>query len=70
MGRRMKKVENHWIRGSTNFHSKNVGEPIEYSRCLPLPSVAYAENFNGGYWFRVIWWLFAFDVRCLWRHNL
>ena len=19
-----------------NFHSKNVGEPIEYSRCLPL----------------------------------
>jgi len=20
------------------FHSKNVGEPIEYRRCLPLPS--------------------------------
>jgi len=36
MGRRMKKVENHWFRGSTHFHSKNVGEPIEYSRCLPL----------------------------------
>jgi len=34
----MKKfVENHWFRGSTHFHSKNVGEPIEYSRCLPLP---------------------------------
>jgi len=30
MGRRMKKVENHWFRGSTHFHSKNVGEPIEY----------------------------------------
>ena len=26
----MKKVENHWFRGSTHFHSKNVGEPIEY----------------------------------------
>jgi len=37
MGRHMKKVENHWFRGSTHFHSKNVGEPIEYSRCLPLP---------------------------------
>ena len=37
MGRRMKKVENHWFRGSTHFHSKNVGEPIEYSKCLPLP---------------------------------
>ena len=38
MGCRMKKlVENHWFRGSTHFHSKNVGEPIEYSRCLPLP---------------------------------
>ena len=37
MGRRMKKVENHWFRGSTHFPSKNVGEPIEYSRCLPLP---------------------------------
>jgi len=37
MGRRMKKVENHWFRGSTHFHSKNVSEPIEYSRCLPLP---------------------------------
>jgi len=36
MGRRMKKVENHWFRGSTHFHSKNVGEPIEYSKCLPL----------------------------------
>jgi len=30
-------------------------------------SVAYAENFHGGFWFRVIWWSF---VRCLWRHNL
>jgi len=37
MGRCMKKVENHWFRDSTHFHSKNVGEPIEYSRCLPLP---------------------------------
>ena len=26
--------------------------------------------FMGGVWFRVIWWSFAFDVRCLWRHNL
>ena len=34
----MKKlVENHWFRGSTHYHSKNVGEPIKYSRCLPLP---------------------------------
>ena len=32
-----KMFENHWFRGSTRFHSKNVGEPIEYSRCLPLP---------------------------------
>jgi len=30
MGRRMKKVENHWFRASTYFHSKNAGEPIEY----------------------------------------
>jgi len=37
MGRRMKKVENHWFRCSTHFHSKNVGEQIEYSGCLPLP---------------------------------
>jgi len=37
MGRRMKKVENNWFRGSTYFHSKNVGEPIKYSRRLPLP---------------------------------
>jgi len=35
-----------------------------------LIAVAYAENFHGGVWFKVIWWLFAFDVRCLWRHNL
>jgi len=26
MGRRMKKVENDWFKGSTHFHSKNVGE--------------------------------------------
>jgi len=31
MGRRMKKVENHCFRGSTHFHSKNVGEPTEWS---------------------------------------
>jgi len=37
MGRRMKKVENHWFRGSTHFHSKNVDEPINYSMCLPFP---------------------------------
>ena len=35
-----------------------------------LIAVAYAENFHGGVWFKVIWWLFVFDVRCLWRHNL
>jgi len=49
--RRMKKlVENHWFRGSTHFHSKNVGEPIEYSRRLPLPCfnkfVLTQKNFN------------------------
>ena len=48
MGCCMKKVENHWFRGSTHFHSKNVGEPIEYSRCLPLPCfnkfVFYSED--------------------------
>ena len=33
----MKKVENHWFRVSTHFHSKNIGKPIEYSRCLPFP---------------------------------
>ena len=36
---------------------------------VQLQSVAYAENFHGG-WFRVIWWSFVFGVRCLWRHNL
>ena len=51
MGLRMKKlVENHWFRGSTHFHSKNVGEPIEYSRFLPLPCfnkfVLTQKNFN------------------------
>jgi len=51
MDRRMKKlVENHWFRGSTHFHSKNIGEPIEYSRCLPLPCfnkfVLTQNNFN------------------------
>jgi len=30
MCRCMKMVENHWFRGSTHFHSENVGEPIEY----------------------------------------
>jgi len=24
--------------------------------------VAYAENFHGGFWFRVIWWAFVFGV--------
>jgi len=24
----------------------------------------------GGFWFKVIWWLYVFGVRCLWRHNL
>jgi len=33
-------------------------------------TVAYAENFHGGVWFKVIWWLFFFGVHCLWRHNL
>jgi len=33
-------------------------------------SVAYAENFHGGGWFKVVWWLIVFGVRCLWRHNL
>jgi len=50
MGRLMRKVENHWFRGSTHFHSKNVGEPIECSRCLPLPCfnkfVLTQKNFN------------------------
>jgi len=32
--------------------------------------VAYAENFHGGGWFRVIWRSFVFGVRCLWRHKL
>jgi len=27
--------------------------------------VAYAGNFHGEVWFRVIWWSFAFSVRCL-----
>jgi len=50
MGRRMKQVENHWFRGSTHFHTKNVGEQIEYSRCLPMPCfnkfVLTQNNFN------------------------
>jgi len=32
--------------------------------------VVYAENFHGGGWFKVIWWLFVCGVHCLWRHNL
>jgi len=51
MGCRMKKlVENHWYRGSSHFHSKNVGEPIECSRCLPLPCfnkfILTQKNYN------------------------
>ena len=38
-----------------------------FTYCFLL-TVAYAENFHGGVWFRVIWW--SFGVRCLWRHNL
>jgi len=38
---------------------------LQYSR-----PVAYAENFHRGGWLRVIWWLFAFGVRCLLRHYL
>ena len=38
-------------------------------RCTLMP-VAYAENFMGEVWFKVIWWLFVFGVHCLWRHNL
>jgi len=38
------------FRGSTHFHSKNVGEQIEYSRCFPLPCinefVLTQKNFN------------------------
>jgi len=33
-------------------------------------AVAYAENFHGGVWFKVIWWSFAFGMRCLWHHNM
>jgi len=28
------------------------------------------RKFSWGVWFKVIWWLFVFGVRCLWRHNL
>ena len=28
-------------------------------------AVAYAGNLHGGSWFKVIWWLFVFGVRCL-----
>ena len=35
-----------------------------------IPSVAYAEIFHGGISFSGRWWSFAFDVHCLWRHNL
>jgi len=38
------------VRGLSIFHSKNVGKPIEYSRCLPLPCfnkfVLTQKNFN------------------------
>ena len=30
-----------------------------------IDAVAYAENFHGGGWFKVKWWLFVFGVRCL-----
>ena len=48
-------MHEHWkcgprLEGLRIFHSKNVGEPIEYSRCLPLPCfnkfVLTQKNFN------------------------
>jgi len=33
----MENVGTPGLEGLCIFHSKNVGEPIEYSRCLPLP---------------------------------
>jgi len=32
---------------------------------LQMQSVAYAGNFHGGVWLRVIWWSFVFGLRCL-----
>ena len=48
-------MHGHWkswqrLEGLHILHSKNVGEPIEYSRCLPLPCfnkfVLTQKNFN------------------------
>ena len=48
-------MHGHWkcwqgLEGLRIFHSKNVGEPIEYSKCLPLPCfnkfVLTQKNFN------------------------
>jgi len=33
-------------------------------------TVAYVENFHGGFWVSIVWWSFVFGLRCLWRHNL
>ena len=52
------------------YHFKKHGYHAIFHNNLERQAVAYAENFHGGVWFKVIWWLFVFGVRCLWRHNL
>jgi len=54
------------IRGQS-FCSRSGVKKI---RLHPPLTVAYAENFLGGFSHSGVWWSFVFGVPCLWRHNL
>ena len=56
----------YYVKGEGIFECYHFGQNGSGVLC----PVAYAENFHGGFWFRVIRWSFVFGVRCLWRHNL
>jgi len=71
-------MHGHWkcwqrldLEGLCIFHSKNVGEPIEYSRCLPLPCfnkfVFTQKNFNCFVRYKTIPTLLCKDRR--WCHD-
>jgi len=65
-------MHEHWkcwqhLEGLRIFHSKNVGEPIEYSRCLPLASfnkfILTQKNFNCFFRYKTIPTLLCKDRR-------
>ena len=52
-------------------HEQHVGQTSnKFSKRWSAHPVAYAKSFMGGVWLRVVWWLFVYGLRCLWRHNL